>query len=94
MFSIEVPLKRVYDKQGEFHDKASVLALSSGDHILKSYGQRVCKITYDGRVFIGEAFPYTKTTCRHLKEFLKQHNIWNVSSQADIKKLPVVSLYF
>lgn len=88
MFLIEVPLKKIYDKQGDFHEKATIRAYSDGTHQLLSYGQPVCEVTPKGKVYLSATFPYTKTTCRHTKEFILQHGLNISCKMKDLQKLP------
>lgn len=91
MFSVEVPLRNIYDKLGSFHEKATIVACSNGNHILTSYGKRICMVTPEDAVYIGKDFIPTKTSLRHVKEFLKQHNL-ECYKMADIQKLPTVEM--
>ena len=67
-------LKAIYDSRKSFYGKANV----EDDNTLYSYGTRVCEII-DGKPIVHGT--YSKTTLRHLKEFLLQQGY-----QADSKK--------
>ena len=60
-----------YSNVKSFYNKALVHTKDNGDLILSSYTTAVCTITYDGKIIINNL--YSRTTTRHIVEFLRQN---------------------
>lgn len=60
-----------YNHVKSFYNKAFVHSKDNGDLILSSYMTDVCTITYDGKIVINNL--YSRTTTRHIVEFLRQN---------------------
>lgn len=68
-------LKPQYDKSKSFYDKAKVIQYENVKY-LYSYDTLVCTLTNDKLELnynIEESLLLSRTTLRHIKEFLKQH---------------------
>ena len=71
-------LQAIYDSRKSFYCKATV-NIENGIHNLFSYGVKICK--YDentGEFHLQAGVLYSQTTCRHLREFLKQRGITQI----------------
>ena len=66
-------LQSIYDARKSFYKKAVVHKTAASD-VLESYHTRICELYVNGELWIFDAF-YSMTTMRHVKEFLKQHNV-------------------
>ena len=66
-------LQARYDARKSFYKKAIVYKTAASD-VLESYHTRICELYVNGELWIYDAF-YSMTTMRHVKEFLKQHNV-------------------
>ena len=62
-----------FDARKSFYKKAAVFE-TAASVILESYHTRICELYVNGELWIFDAF-YSMTTMRHVKEFLKQHNV-------------------
>ena len=62
-----------FDARKSFYKKATVYKSVASD-VLASYHTRICELYIDGELWIYNAH-YSMTTMRHVKEFLKQHNV-------------------
>ena len=54
----------------------------------QSYNSKVCKITNNGKnlvVTFGRDWDYSRTTMKHLNEFLAQNSLLNLTSAKDIR---------
>ena len=65
-------LKPVYDIRNSFYKKAYVESYDSFI-VLESYGSIVAVINSNGTAELTEHWNYSRTTARHLAEFLRQH---------------------
>ena len=65
-------LQAIFDSRQSFYKKAYIKHKSNGDIILQSYSTDVAVIHADGTF---EAEKYSRTTDRHIREFMKQFNI-------------------
>lgn len=65
-----------FDARKSFYKKAAVFE-TAASVVLESYNTRICELYINGELWIFDAF-YSMTTMRHVKEFLKQHNV-NIS---------------
>ena len=65
-------LKPIYDYHKSFYNKAYVEAYGTF-MVLKSYGTIVAVINSNGTAELTEHWNYSRTTARHLAEFLRQH---------------------
>ena len=63
-------LNPYFDRCKSFYNKATVRVTCTGDKILTSYQTDVARITAAGQVIVHDT--YSKTTLRHIVEFLKQ----------------------
>ena len=66
-------LQPIYDVRKSFYKKAAVFE-TAVSVVLESYNTRICELYINGELWIFDAF-YSMTTMRHVKEFLKQHNV-------------------
>ena len=86
---MKIELEAIYDKRKFFYGKATV-NIENGIHNLFSYGVKICK--YDentGEFHLQAGVLYSQTTCRHLREFLKQRgitHIFNKMTMAEFKE--------
>lgn len=62
-----------FDTRKSFYKKAAVFE-TAASVILESYHTRICELYINGELWIFDTF-YSMTTMRHVKEFLKQHNV-------------------
>lgn len=76
---IIISLKPQYIKQKSFYNKAFILNCVD-KKILLSYETPIITITYDGLVtfFIEDIEKLSKTTLKHLRDFLYQQNIKDI----------------
>ena len=74
-----------YDARNSFYGKAMV-DYSRGAKTLFSYGTKVVTIK-NNVVTLGTSYDYSKTTLRHVKEFLKQETNFFIDGVKDIRKL-------
>lgn len=65
-------LRAIYDSRKSFYKKAYILFCDNGDVILQSYNTQVATLKKDGSFTFTK---YSKTTNRHIKEFMLQFNI-------------------
>lgn len=72
MTYMQEELKPVHDYHKSFYKKAYVEAYGSF-MVLKSYGTIIAVINSDGTAELTEHWNYSRTTARHLAEFLRQH---------------------
>ena len=63
-------LEPKYERVKSYYHKAIIIIWSDNSISLKSYNTEVCTIA-KGKIYIQDT--YTKTTLRHIKEFLRQH---------------------
>ena len=77
-------LKPQFDNAKSFYRRAYVEKTHTG-YRLTSYDSEVAEIS-DGRVFLGCDWDYSRTTLRHVKEFLKQQG-YKADSKDQIKQL-------
>lgn len=80
----EEELKPQFDNAKSFYRRAYVEKTHTG-YRLTSYDSEVAEIS-DGRVFLGCDWDYSRTTLRHVKEFLRQHG-YKADSKEEIKRL-------
>lgn len=81
-------LKTIYDGQVSFYGKAQVDE-SDGKLSLYSYDTLVCTIEGDGYILnydVEDKYLFSKTTLKHIKEFLKQYYKYDVWTKKDIIK--------
>ena len=64
-------LESIYSTQKSFYGKAVVDVLDNGHKILTSYNTDVCELDENNNII--EIGYYSKTTARHINEFLMQH---------------------
>ena len=62
-----------FDARKSFYKKAKVYETAAST-VLESYDTRICELYINGELWIFDAM-YSQTTMRHVKEFLKQHNV-------------------
>ena len=74
-----------YDDRNSFYGKAMV-DYSRGAKTLFSYGTKVVTIK-NNIVTLGKSYDYSRTTLRHVKEFLKQETNFFIDNVKDIRKL-------
>ena len=74
----------IHDSKKSFYKKAFVKETITGKS-LYSYDTKVCEIS-DGTFFFGPLWDYSRTTLRHVKEFLKQHG-YKAENKEQIKML-------
>ena len=88
-------LKSIYDNARSFYKKAKVLQ-NNNILILKSYNTNICeyntatkklKMIDNSYGYYGKFWVLTNTTCRHIKEFLKQFTNITANTKKDIEKL-------
>ena len=65
-------LKPMHDSRKSFYKKAWVKYADNGDIILQSYNTDVAVLRPDGSF---KAEKYSRTTNRHIREFMKQFDI-------------------
>lgn len=80
----QAELKPEFDNAKSFWRRAYVDKTHTGYRLI-SYNSEVVEIC-DGRVYLGCDWDYSKTTLRHVKEFLKQHG-YKADSKEQIKRL-------
>ena len=71
-------LQAIYDNRKSFYGTATV-NIEKGIFNMFSYGVKICK--YDentGEFNLQAGILYSQTTCRHLREFLKQRGITHI----------------
>ena len=64
-------LESIYSTQKSFYGKAVVDVLDNGHKILTSYNTDVCELDENNNII--EIGYYSRTTARHINEFLMQH---------------------
>lgn len=67
---MEYDLIPIHDSRKSFYKKAIVISNEHGDYKLKSYSTIVCMIDRNNKAIVYGT--YSRTTLRHIKEFLKQ----------------------
>ena len=77
-------LKPQFGNAKSFYRRAYVEKTHTG-YRLTSYDSEVAEIS-DGRVLLGCDWDYSRTTLRHVKEFLKQHG-YKAENKEQIKRL-------
>ena len=80
----EEELNPQFDNAKSFSRRAYVEKTHTG-YRLTSYDSVVAEIS-EGRVFLGCDWDYSRTTLRHVKEFLKQHG-YKAENKEQIKRL-------
>ena len=79
-------LQASYDSRKSFYCKATV-NIEKGIYNLFSYGVKICK--YDektGYFHLQDGVLYSQTTCRHLREFLKQRGITQIFDKMSMQE--------
>lgn len=64
-------LESIYSTQKSFYGKAFVTELNNGHKILTSYNTDVCELDENNNIV--EIGYYSRTTVKHINEFLLQH---------------------
>ena len=64
-------LESIYSTQKSFYGRAVVDVLDNGHKILTSYNTDVCELDENNNII--EIGYYSRTTARHINEFLMQH---------------------
>lgn len=72
------PVNPVYDTAKSFYNKATTAPAEDGDGvkyiILFSYGTPVLAVNEYGKFYeYGTPYQFSRTTARHIREFLQQH---------------------
>ena len=89
-------LEVIYDSRKSFYGKSTV-NIEKGIYNMFSYGVKICK--YDentGEFHLFAGVLYSQTTCRHLREFLKQRgitHIFNKMSMQEFKEYEGKTIY-
>lgn len=74
----------LFDNRKSFYGKARVIDHDNGIVELQSYDTIVCRIEFSYKeatgykVTLNGLNEYSRTTDRHIKEFLKQYDAWEV----------------
>lgn len=74
-----VELHPVYDSRASFYGKAKVLIDEHGNQRLQSYDTIVAELSSDGTLKLNGR--YSITTGRHIREFLRQNGLPNMSKK-------------
>ena len=64
-------LETIYSTQKSFYGKATITELENGHKILTSYNTNVCELDKNNNIV--EIGYYSKTTLKHVNEFLQQN---------------------
>ena len=64
-------LKTIYSTQKSFYGKATITELENGHKILTSYNTNVCELDKNNNIV--EIGYYSKTTAKHVNEFIMQY---------------------
>lgn len=74
MTRVEYFLEAKYDSCKSFYKKAKVVSREDGTILLQSYKSVICILHKDKTLdVVAKDYELTRTTVRHLKEFLKQN---------------------
>ena len=79
-------LEAIYDSRKSFYGKSTV-NIENGIYNMFSYGVKICK--YDektGYFHLQDGVLYSQTTCRHLREFLKQRGITQIFDKMSMQE--------
>lgn len=89
-------LQAIYDSKKSFNGKSTV-NIEKGIYNLFSYGVKICKYDLNtGEFNLQEGVLYSQTTCRHLREFLKQRGITHIfdkMTMAEFKEKQGMTIY-
>ncbi len=89
-------LEAIYDSRKSFYGKATV-NIEKGIYNMFSYWVKICK--YDentGEFHLFAGVLYSQTTCRHLREFLKQRgitHIFNKMTKSEFEEKKGMTIY-
>lgn len=79
-------LKAIFDNAKSFYKKA-ILKRIDNKIILQSYNTNILILADKKIKFCCESWAFTLTTCRHIKEFLKQFTNITATTKKDILNL-------